>query len=184
LIFGESEIISEYPTIKIGSQTWMTENLDVEKFQNDDLILQSKDQFTWDLANEKKIPTWCFYKFNSSNALMGKVYNYYAVVDSRGLAPNGFHVATNEEWHALNSFSDDISIRSSFVKEGFLLNETEFDLTPLEQISYGPWWPFDKQNPLLFISCKEFGCWDGQLLEFCATGCLPSMGCYVRCIQD
>ena len=173
-----------YNTVTIGNQTWMTDNLDVEKFQNGDLIRQSKDQFTWDLANEKKMPTWCFYEFNSSNQGMGKVYNYYAVIDSRVLAPIGFHIATSNEWYTLNSFSENKSVRTSFAQKGFYLNENKFVSTPWDEVNYGPWWPSDKQNLFLFISGNESGDWDGQVFEYCATVCLPNMGANVRCIKD
>jgi len=89
-------------TVVIGSQEWMIENLDVDKFSNGDQIEEIK---TWDdLTNffiEKK-PGWCNYHFYSPNGHKhGKLYNWWAVNDPRGLAPPGFHIPNVEEWNEL-----------------------------------------------------------------------------------
>lgn len=88
----------------IGSQTWSKTNLDVETFLNGDIIhqLKSKEELLELLATSSKIPYWCYYNFDEKNGKKyGKLYNWYAVHDKRGLAPDGWHVAANSDWQKL-----------------------------------------------------------------------------------
>jgi uncharacterized protein (TIGR02145 family) len=86
----------------IGSQKWMSKNLDVSTFRNGEIIPQSKYHSEWLAACENKQPTWCYYNFDSANGpKYGKLYNWYAVNDSRGLAPSGYHIPTHNEWELL-----------------------------------------------------------------------------------
>jgi|GEM_PF-280934 len=95
--------------VKIGSQTWMTQNLNVERFRNGDVIPQAKTAEQWKKAGEMKQPAWCYYNNDPSNgAKFGKLYNFYAVKDSRGLAPIGYHVPEYIELIELARFLDDL----------------------------------------------------------------------------
>ena len=88
-----------YNGIQIGNQFWITENLTVSKYRNGDEIPEVKDKKEW-----KKLTTgaWCYYENNAENgAIYGKLYNWYAVTDPRGLAPEGYHIPSNEEWDTL-----------------------------------------------------------------------------------
>ena len=88
-----------YNGIQIDNQFWLTENLTVSKYRNGDEIPEVKDKKEW-----KKLTTgaWCYYENNAENgAIYGKLYNWYAVNDSRGLAPEGYHIPSNEEWDTL-----------------------------------------------------------------------------------
>ena len=86
-------------TFTIGTQVWMTKNLDVSTFRNGDPILQAKTDEEWEKAGENKQPAWCYYENDPANgAKYGKLYNWYAVIDSRGLAPVGYHIPSHEEW--------------------------------------------------------------------------------------
>ena len=88
-----------YKTVKIGNLVWMKENLDVSFFRNGDLIPHVKSNSEWKNANKKGKPAWCYYNNSTSKGKKyGKLYNWYAVNDSRGLAPKGWHVATDKEW--------------------------------------------------------------------------------------
>lgn len=89
----------------IGEQIWMTTNLNVAKFQNGDPIFEAKTKAQWVKASEDKKPAWCYYKNNVQNgAIYGKLYNWYAVNDPRGLAPKGWHIPSKSEWDELSSF--------------------------------------------------------------------------------
>ena len=91
-----------YKTNKIGSQTWICENLDVATFRNGDPIPEANSKEEWERAGEEKRPMSCYYDFDQSNGeKYGKLYNYYAVHDSRGLAPEGFHIPSENEWNQL-----------------------------------------------------------------------------------
>lgn len=81
---------NNYKTIKIGNQIWMAENLKVTKFKNGDVIRQAKNIDEWINSGIMKEPVWCYYEYNNSNDILyGKLYNWYAVIDKRGLAPDG-----------------------------------------------------------------------------------------------
>ena len=80
----------------------MKANLDVVTYRNGDTIPQVTDINQW-----KNLTTgaWCYFDNDPANgAKFGKLYNWYAVMDSRGLAPQGWHIPTNEEWNTLNNF--------------------------------------------------------------------------------
>ena len=92
-------------SVKIGEQEWMRENLNLDHFQNGDIIQEAKTRAEWKKAGKNKEPAWCYYDNNSSNGeKYGKLYNFYAVIDPRGLAPNGWHVPTDAEWTVLTDY--------------------------------------------------------------------------------
>jgi uncharacterized protein (TIGR02145 family) len=96
---------STVETVQIGSQTWSAKNLNVSAFRNGDIILEAKTNEDWEKAAKLHIPAWCYYDNNSENGtIYGKLYNWFAVMDERTLAPEGFHVPKNEEyWLLLNT---------------------------------------------------------------------------------
>jgi uncharacterized protein (TIGR02145 family) len=88
-----------YKTVKIDSQTWFLENLNVSRFRNGDLIPEVKSAEEWVKSGNERKPAWCYIDNNSGNGKkFGKLYNWYAVTDPRLLAPEGSHVATDVEW--------------------------------------------------------------------------------------
>lgn len=102
---SDSIPISQYPEVKIGSQTWMAKNLDVGTFRNGDPIPEAKTDAEWDAAGDAKKPAWSYYDNDTANGTTyGKLYNWYAVNDSRGLCPQGWHEPTNAEWDTLVSY--------------------------------------------------------------------------------
>ena len=94
---------SAVTTVQVGNQTWFSQNLATAKFRNGDDILQAKSAKEWASAANSKTPVWAYANFDAQNAKYGKLYNFYAVNDARGLAPEGYHVPTNEEWKKLIS---------------------------------------------------------------------------------
>ena len=89
-------------TITCCGQQWTTKNLDVFTYRNGDTIPQVTDPTAW-----KNLTTgaWCWYDNDSASyaSTYGRLYNWYAVNDPRGLAPEGWHVFTDVEWSALDS---------------------------------------------------------------------------------
>ncbi|MES2557510.1 MAG: fibrobacter succinogenes major paralogous domain-containing protein [Bacteroidota bacterium] len=91
--------------VKIGEQTWMAANLNVESFRNGDPIPEVKSAEEWEKTGKRKKPAWCYYDYASANGTKyGKLYNWYAVTDPRGLAPDGWHVPDSLEWTQLSNF--------------------------------------------------------------------------------
>jgi uncharacterized protein (TIGR02145 family) len=83
----------------------MTENLNVATFRNGDPIPEAKTKEEWEKAGQEGKPAWCYYENDPKNgAKYGKLYNWYAVIDPRGLAPTGWHVPTDAEWGILSDF--------------------------------------------------------------------------------
>ena len=94
---------NNYKTIIIGSQEWMSENLKTSRYNNGDSIPNIKDDLTW-----LNLTTGAFSYYGndfSNNETYGKLYNFYTIVDSRGVCPTGWHVPTsNNNISALTNF--------------------------------------------------------------------------------
>ena len=89
-------------TVTIGSQVWTSKNLDVATYRNGDVIPEVQATDAW---SNLTTGAWCYYYINSSNGTQyGKLYNWYAVNDKRGLAPNGYHIPTDAEWTQLSDY--------------------------------------------------------------------------------
>lgn len=89
-------------TVVIGSQTWMTSNLNVLTFRNGDTILQAKTNAEWTSAAKTKTPAWCYVNNDGANGERhGKLYNYWAVIDKRGLAPSGWRIPNDADFATL-----------------------------------------------------------------------------------
>ena len=102
-------------TVKIGTQKWTTKNLEVTKYRNGDEIPYVEDATEW-----AKLTTgaWCYYQNKTSNGtIYGKLYNLFAVMDKRGLAPQGFHIPTDAEWTILIDFLGGTDIAGGKLKE-------------------------------------------------------------------
>ena len=88
--------------ITIGNQNWAPKNLDVVTYRNGDPIPEVQAASTW---SNLTTGAWCYYENNTANGTTyGKLYNWYAVNDPRGLAPNGYHIPTDAEWTTLTSY--------------------------------------------------------------------------------
>ncbi len=92
-------------SVTIGTQTWTTLNLDLATFRNGDAIPEAKTDEEWEAAGANKQPAWCYYDNDPKNGTKyGKLYNWYAVVDARGLAPLGYHIPSDTEWTKLSDY--------------------------------------------------------------------------------
>lgn len=93
-----------YPSVLIGAQYWMTHNLDVSTYRNGVPIPYVSDTTIW---GGLTYGAWCYYNNDPANGeIYGKLYNWYAVNDLRGLAPTGWHVPSRTEWLILISNLD------------------------------------------------------------------------------
>lgn len=103
--------------VTIGKQVWMTQNLNVDKFRNGDPIPEAKTDEEWSKAGENGEPAWCYYNNNPDNGdRYGKLYNWYAVNDPRGLAPEGWKIPSDEEWSRLADFLGGESVAGTKMK--------------------------------------------------------------------
>jgi uncharacterized protein (TIGR02145 family) len=105
-------------TVVIGEQEWMVENLNVSIFKNGDPIAEAKTSEAWEKAIAQRKPAWCYYGMDSTNEdKYGKLYNWYAVNDPRGIAPKGWHVPSDAEWQTLIDYLGGESIAGAQMKE-------------------------------------------------------------------
>jgi uncharacterized protein (TIGR02145 family) len=101
--------------VVIGDQTWSLYNLDVTKYRNGDTIPQVTDQTEW---NNLTTGAWCYFNNDSANGtIYGKLYNWYAVNDPRGLAPTGWHIPTQTEWNTLRTYLGGSTVAGGPLKE-------------------------------------------------------------------
>ena len=105
--------------VSIGSQTWALKNLDVSTYRNGDPIPEVQNPTTWASLTTG---AWCYNNNITSNgSTYGKLYNWYAVNDPRGLAPNGYHIPSDAEWTTLTTYLANIYITGN---EGGAMKET------------------------------------------------------------
>ena len=191
--------VDTYEEIKIGNQIWMLNNLDIDHYRNGDPIPKIRDTIKW-----SKLTTgaWCY--FENSNCLgkiYGKLYNWYAVNDPRGLAPKAWHVASYEEWVELIQYLGGDSIAGGKLKEsgtshwkspnGGATNESGFSAVPggmLDAYSgvfsfwgyIGCWWSATESNATL-ARIWQLSCNDASIFGY---GSSKVNGFSVRCVKD
>ncbi len=91
-----------YKTVKIGDQWWMAENLRTGHYRDGTEIKDFGDDAQWSRTTEGAM---CYYDHDISHAGgYGALYNWYAIADPHGLAPESWHIATDEEWKKLERF--------------------------------------------------------------------------------
>jgi uncharacterized protein (TIGR02145 family) len=190
-----------YHTVKINDQIWMSENLAVSTFRNGDIIPEARTAEAWKKAGEEKRPAWCYYNNDTKKDDYGKLYNWYAVHDSRGLASKGWHIPSDGEWTKLTNFlQEDLAVKKMKAAEGWIMNgsgsnESGFEGLPggfrsnlgmFNQLgNYGGWWSSS--------SSQTEGAWHRALYNSDAVvvskevykgEAYKASGLSVRCIKD
>ena len=187
-------------SIKIGNQEWASVNLNIDHFNNGDKIQQIESSKDWLKCLDNKTPAWCYYDNNSSNGnIYGKLYNCYAVLDSRKIAPDGWHIPTDKEWDELIEFSGGSSkagklLKSSsgWTEEGNGINSHSFSALPggyrtpsqaelKYSGEYGFWW---SANQISEINKSVWGYCFYPSEEIDKSGYGPSCGLSIRCIRN
>ena len=124
---GSPVIGCNLPDVTIGTQVWKGCNLNVETYSDGTPIPEVTDLTEW--AN-LTTGAWCYYANDSINGpIYGKLYNWYAVNNPRGLAPTGYHVPSQFEWDTLVSY-----LGGAFVAGG------KMKATGTVQANTGLWW--------------------------------------------
>jgi uncharacterized protein (TIGR02145 family) len=104
-----------YNGVQIGTQFWTTKNLNISKYRNGDEIPQVQDAAEWAVLTTG---AWCYYENKEENGITyGKLYNWFAVNDPRGLAPEGFHIPSDEEWNCLTEYLGGENVAGGKMKE-------------------------------------------------------------------
>jgi len=185
------------PTIVIGTQQWMRENLDVLTYRNGDVIPHVTDLTAWAGLTTG---AWCWYDNDPANgAIYGKLYNWYAVNDSRGLAPQGWHISTDSEWTTLGTLlGGDVIAGGKMKTTGTTrwntpntgaTNESGFTGLPSGEYTSrgfnyfgesGFWWS-STESDKTYALMRELGTDFGKLTKYSTN---KRVGNSVRCIRD
>ena len=188
-----------FESVTIGKDTWMVKNLDVITYRNGDLITHMDQAKSWLSATSGG---WCIY--NNDTAFLanhGRLYNWHAVNDSRKIAPEGWHVATNAEWKALINTLGGVDSAGAKLKEvGFTYwappnagatNSTGFsayaggyrsesDGKFYDLGGFGFWWLNSPSSAgyahSMHLSAITEKAYSGENLK--------NFGAYVRCVKD
>ncbi len=173
-----------YKTIKIGTNVWISKNLNVSHFRNGDTIVEIKNYNAWNNALKNHLPAWCYYNYDNRNLSFGKIYNYFAVKDKRGIVPKGFHISTDNEFDQIHTFClNDKNIFVFLEKNGFNIS---YGGSGQEGIFNGinnfeSWWVtlISDQLTLGEFSLNK----ESNLYNFSAFTD-DSHGCYLRAVMD
>jgi len=104
-----------YNTVSIGDQVWLSENLKVTKFNNQEPIPLVLDDAQWPIQNQS---AYCYYQASMDNVnIYGNLYNWYVVKDSRNVCPSGYYVPSITEWEELVTFLGGTSVAGGKLKE-------------------------------------------------------------------
>jgi uncharacterized protein (TIGR02145 family) len=99
----------------IDTQTWTGCNANIAFYNNGDPIPYVDDPAVWITLTTG---AWCYYDNDLANeATYGKLYNWYAITDLRGIAPTGYHVPTDTEWNTLTTNLGGSTIAGGKLKE-------------------------------------------------------------------
>ncbi|MBI1191902.1 MAG: hypothetical protein GC205_01825 [Bacteroidetes bacterium] len=186
-----------YDIVQIGTQTWMAENLKTTRFSNGDLLPAALTAAEWAATT---LPANAVYNEDVAlEALYGKLYNWYAAADPRGLCPTGWHVPTDAEWTVLTDFLGGTAVSGGAMKlDSPLWYPPNFGATNSSGFtglpggfrnSSGAY--FNINGSGYFWSSTEFSAANGRYrrLDFSGTGTTPDnlnkkSGFSVRCLQD
>jgi uncharacterized protein (TIGR02145 family) len=177
-----------FDTVLIGNQVWMADNLKVIKFNNGESISQVSSKEEWNNAINEQKPVWCYYNFDSlNNKEYGKLYNWYAVNDSRGLTPLGWHIPNIKEVEILENYANELPEQSQLSGKlktlgfnptlGGNINETG---VAVNKDNFVAWWTNDEDQS---NSWNKFGVgWYSGTDTESDEG--KKFGFYVRCIKN
>jgi uncharacterized protein (TIGR02145 family) len=112
-----------YQTVSNCYQTWTKSNLNVTRYRNGDVIPQGD----YTQISNATTGFWYYYDNDPANgAIYGKLYNWYAVNDPRGLAPAGFHIASAGEWNTFLACMSDLDGGNSYMSTVARVKEAGF----------------------------------------------------------
>ncbi len=100
--------------VTIGTKIWSNRNLEVTTYRNGDPITFASNATEWNNAKNAGTGAWTYYNWDAANGVTyGKLYNWFAVNDSRGLAPSGWHIPTKAEYTILATSYTSSSLKST-----------------------------------------------------------------------
>jgi len=114
-----------YNLVTIGTQTWMVENLQTTRYRDGSSIANVTSTSAWGALTTG---AWCNYSNTTANGTKyGHLYNWYAVADSRNIAPVGWHVPTDTEWTTLTTYLGGEAVATNKLKQAGTVNWLDFN---------------------------------------------------------
>lgn len=188
--------------VNIGGKIWSAKNLNVTKFRNGDAIPEAKTEAEWIAAIHGQKPAWCYYNNDpAKDARDGKLYNWFAVIDPRGLAPAGWHIPSDAEWsnlctaHSTWASSQGMLMKSTSGwgrNNGGGSNSLGFNAFPsgYRDLQYnGAFFVGSGEDARWWSTTESGGYVKSRALNYNYNNCSTpsnstSWGCPVRCIKD
>lgn len=111
-----------YQTIKIGTQTWMAENLRATKFRNNGYIMEVQNNADWSGTNYLTQPKYCKYNNRADSAsTYGLLYDGMTAYSANNIAPTGWRLPTEDDWNTLVTYLGGATVAGGKMKEiGFV----------------------------------------------------------------
>ncbi len=183
--------------VSIGNQIWMAENLNVNTFINGDKIKEAKTAEEWDKACKNREPAWCYYENNPVYSdVFGKLYNWFALNDPRGLTGMTWRIPSYDDWWQLayflggnHSAGKYLKSQTKWINNGNGTNESGFNAFPggYRHLSLfcdigkrGYWWT-STQTSSKNAKCLIMG-YSGNYVD--TFNKEKRMGLSVRCIMN
>lgn len=193
-----AKVKRESETVTIGEQEWMATNLNVSRFRNGDPIPHAQTRQEWETAGKEGRPAWCYYGNDEEHGeKYGKLYNWHAVADPRGLAPAGWRIPDNDDWIQLADRFGGLRQAGRSLKAnagwsgGNGTNESGFTGLPggirthegdfTHGGVYGFWWSETEFNDA-YAYYRYLYCRSGKLFRY--VNYFKSSGFSVRCLRE
>jgi len=193
---------NSYSSIIINGQEWMSENLRTTRYANGDSIPNVTDATQWSNLNSG---AWAHYNNDSQyENPYGKLYNWFAVSDTRNVCPNGWHASTNDEWLSIADYVGGYEVAGGKMKSvgniddstglwsspNLATNESGFSGLPggsrapdgIFQLmhGHGDWWT----STLLDPNNSYFRYMGNNYIDLSGGSTDLKYGLSVRCIKD
>jgi uncharacterized protein (TIGR02145 family) len=192
-----------YKTIVIGTQEWMAENLNTSIYRNGDAIATGLDNAAWSSTTSG---AWAYYNSDASYVCpYGKLYNWYACVDARGLCPSGWHVPSDGEWTVLTDYLGGGAVAGGKMKSvgtieagtglwyapnSEAINSSGFSVAPgglrfndgeYSDVGYFGYWWSSSEYDTFYAWLRDMNSGDGYAVSY-LNG--KQNGFSVRCLRD
>lgn len=191
-----------YQAVTIGTQVWFVENLKTTKFRTGASISNVSDNTQW---SNMQSAAYCNYENSINNGnIYGRLYNWYAVNDSRKICPTGWHVPSDTEWETLVTFLGGYNVAGGKLKETGIIHWNSPNLGATNETGFTALGGGKRCDPLgytgVFVQIKVVGYfWSSTIFnanlswtriinagnsEIKQDSDKPTFGLSVRCMKD
>jgi uncharacterized protein (TIGR02145 family) len=209
---NETNLPKQIPSVMISRQEWSAKNFDEINYRNGDTISHAKSIEEWKKYSKQGIGCWAYYDNSVKNGeIFGKIYNYYAIIDERGIEPYGWHLPSEADFDTLTGLVDYTSTATIYKSKNLWKyfpgsNKTQLSLLPGGEMDgfneynglyeLSSWWlkqPKDKSEIITFgidnsradIVVVGIGSRDNYITISRTSGEGPAFnGSYIRLVRN